>query len=95
LAYESLKECLEKLSWAMVNTPTPLTEEFSHRFTWEGATDRLFESSGITKREEKQRIESGQEKADYEVAWLHIENTKKGQYVHNFFSPVPEKPSHE
>jgi hypothetical protein len=96
LAYENLKECVEKLTWAMNNDPTPLTGDIAHRFTWEGANERLFKAAGITKREEKERINSGHEKADYEVAWLHIENTKKGQFLHNFFAhPVMEKTAQE
>jgi hypothetical protein len=82
---------MDKLTWAMENYPTPLTEEIAHRFTWEGANDRLFKAAGITKREERERIDSGQEKADYEV-----ENTKKGQFLHNFFTqPVTEKTAPE
>ena len=87
---------MDKLTRAMSNDPTPLTEDIAHRFTWEGANDRLFKAAGITKQEEKDRIDSGQEKADYEVAWLHIENTKKGQFLHNFFTvPVTEKSTQE
>jgi hypothetical protein len=79
-------ECMKNLTWALENDPTPLTEELFHRFTWEGANYRLFESAGITKRQEKERIDLGQDKADTEAAWMHIETTKRGQIVHNFFA---------
>mmetsp|Transcript_23533 Transcript_23533/g.35598 ORF Transcript_23533/g.35598 Transcript_23533/m.35598 type:complete len:778 (-) Transcript_23533:792-3125(-) len=84
LAYKSMKECVAKLKWAMINEPTPLTEELWHKFTWEGASERLIKASGISRRELRERIDSGQEKADREVAWLHIETTKKGQLVRSF-----------
>lgn len=85
LAYKSMKECVAKLKWAMINEPTPLTKELRHKFTWEGANERLITASGISRRDLKQRLDSGQEAADKEVAWLHIETTKKGQLVRNFF----------
>ena len=90
-----MTEALEKLVWALKNNPTPLTESLAHEFTWEGATERLYTASAISKREERQRIESGQEKADREVAWMHVESLKKGQLVHNFFSPLTEMLSQE
>lgn len=86
LAYETVEECVEKLKWALENEPIPLTDEYFHRFTWEGANERLFESAAITKKEAKHRVDSGQDKADLEVAWLHIETTKTGRIVHNFFA---------
>ena len=86
-----MKECMDKLIWALKNDPIPLTDDVAHKFTWEGANDRLFKAAGITFREEKERIASGQEKADFEIAWLHVENTKKGHFLHNIFAPSTEK----
>jgi hypothetical protein len=84
LAYETMTEALEKLRWALKNDPTPLTESLAHEFTWEGATERLYTASAISKQEERQRIESGQEKADREVAWMHVESLKKGLFITSF-----------
>jgi len=86
LAYETMDECVERLSWALENKPTPLTEEDLYKFTWEGATERLFKAGAITKREMRERVKSGADKADTEVAWFHVESAKKGKFLTNFFS---------
>jgi hypothetical protein len=85
LAYENMEECLEKLIWALEHDPTPLTDEYAHKFTWEGANERLFEASAISRGEARERLETGQSKSDTEAAWLHIEMTKRGQIVAKFF----------
>jgi hypothetical protein len=95
LAYETLEECAEKLAWALRNEPTPLTEDYRHRFTWEGANERLYEAGGITKREMRDRVKSGAEKADTEVAWFHVENMKKGKSLTSFFAGLKNGTSAE
>lgn len=95
LAYETLEECAKKLAWALMNEPTPLTEDYRHKFTWEGANERLYEAGGITKREMRDRIKSGAEKADTEVAWFHVENMKKGKSLTSFFSGLKNGTSTE
>jgi len=84
LAYMNIKDCMEKLKWALENDPYPLTEDVWHKFTWEGANNRLIQAAGITNQEERDRINSGQDKADREIAWIHVETAKKGQLVRNF-----------
>lgn len=86
LPYESLEECVEKLKWALQHEPIPLTDDHRHRFTWEGATERLFEAGAITKKEMRERITSDAEKADVEVAWFHVDSAIKGKFLTNFFS---------
>lgn len=82
LAYETLAECVEKLQWALSRAPEPLSPEYQRRFTWEAATERLFEASGITKRER----EGNGPKGHTPLARLHVEFGKKGQFIGNLFS---------
>ena len=91
LTYKNLRDCVEKLNWALQNEPEPLTEQQSHIFTWEAATDRLIEASLITKQEEKARIKHGYDKADKRMAWLHSEGGKKGQFIKSLFGKVESK----
>lgn len=86
LTFETTKECVEKLQWALDNTPVPLTDEECHKFTWEGATDRLFEYSGITKREMRERERSGSNKADSRIAWFHTESGRTGNFIGKLYS---------
>ncbi len=91
LAYSTMKECVEKIQWALDNDPAPLTPEQAHIFTWHAATDRLIESSRITRKEARDRSKRGCDKADSRMAWLHSEGAKKGKYIKNFFdSPKPD-----
>jgi hypothetical protein len=86
LTFESTKECCKKLKWALVNEPVSLSDEDRYKFTWEGATERLFAQSGITKREMRERERSGTDKADSRVAWFHAEGGKTGQFVGKLYS---------
>ena len=76
---------MEKIRWALENEPTPLSEELAHIFTWEAATNRLIESSFISKREARTRNNDGRDKADERMAWLHSEGNKKGHFIKTFF----------
>lgn len=93
LAYESLSECVEKLEWALANSPVPLTEEYRHRFTWEGATERLFEASVITVGESMKQREDDQ--ATSRIAWLHVESAKKANLIGKMFGGKKKKDSSE
>jgi len=86
LAYTSLSDCMDKVKFALENEPTPLSEDIRHRFTWEGANERLVNASRITKRELQQRRVSGMEKADNEVARFHVSTAKKGHLLSSFVS---------
>ena len=85
LAYRNLRECVDKISWALEHEPTPLSEEHSHVFTWEAATDRLIQSSIVTRREAQERDRLGCEKADSRMAWLHSEGGKKSKFIKTLF----------
>ena len=86
LTFETTKECVDKLQWALNNTPVPLTDEERHKFTWEGATERLFEYSGITKREMRERERSGANKADSRIAWFLTESGRTGNFIGKLYS---------
>ena len=81
LAYETKAECVEKLQWALENDPKPLSEEETFQLTWEGANERLFDSSVLTVAEFDEYQSSGRAKADRDAARLHIETVKKGRGV--------------
>jgi hypothetical protein len=72
---------MEKIKWALQNDPTPLSEEHAFGLAWEGANERLFESSTLTKAEVAERRESGKDKKDMQQARLHIESVKKGHFI--------------
>ena len=86
LSYTNLEECVQKLKWALQNDPRPLSAEHAHIFSWEAATDRFIEASMITKREALERKESGKDKVDSRMAWLHAESGKKGHLIKTFFT---------
>ena len=81
LAYGDKKECIERIKWALENDPKPLTQDQVHSFSWEGATERLFESAGLTKSEADRRIGSGTATADRDAARFHVESGRKGQFI--------------
>ena len=91
LAYETMRECVEKIQWALENDPVPLTEEEAHIFTWHAATDRLIEAAIVTKREARERSKSGFDKADSRMAWIHSEGGKKGSFIKAFFGQTIDK----
>lgn len=85
LAYGSLSQCAEKISWALENDPIPLSKEESNILTWEAATERLIKASIISKRERRDRLQSGHDKTDSRMAWLHSHSGKKGLAIKHFF----------
>jgi len=87
LAYKNLRECVEKIKWALENEPTPLSEDLAYIFTWEAATDRLIESSFISKREARARNKEGRDKGDLRMAWLH----SKGISIRNLLEKTPQQ----
>jgi hypothetical protein len=95
LAYESIEQCVLKLQYALENEPEPLSDKYRHTLSWDGATDRLFEASGITKREAAQREELGMDRKDLKAARLHVETAEKTHFVSKLFlgkrSPKPKK----
>jgi hypothetical protein len=86
LAYESLPECVEKVRFALENSPTPLTEDERHKFTWDGANERLFKAAGITRRELRERHSKGIDETDSRIAWFHENSIKTGNLIRRVFS---------
>lgn len=81
LSYDSWDECLEQLQYALKNDPTPLTEEYRHALSWDGATERLIKASAITKGEFEKRILKGLHKADVKAAQFHVEAGTKSNWL--------------
>ncbi|CAB9509875.1 Digalactosyldiacylglycerol synthase 1, chloroplastic [Seminavis robusta] len=93
LAYTSLEDCLVKLEYALAHEPVPLTEEVAKKLSWEGANERLFESSSVTKDEWAEWEKDGKIKSDDDAARFHVETGMRGQLIGKFFAR--EKPSEE
>ena len=79
LGFTSQEDCVDKIKWALQNEPSPLTEEESHKLSWEGAVERLIECSAVTESFLQQRIESGEEESSFNAAKFHVESMRKGQ----------------
>lgn len=86
LAYTSLEDCLEKLEWALANEPVPLSKEYALMLSWEGANERLFDSSAVTRDEWEEWSETGKLKSDADAARFHVETGMKGKLIGSFFS---------
>lgn len=85
LAYENLDDCVTKIQYALENEPEPLQEHYRRILSWEGATERLFEASGITRKEDKTRKENKLHEEEMKAARFHVETAKKSQMVTKFF----------
>jgi hypothetical protein len=80
LAYESKKECVEKIKWALEHDPKPLSERERFQLTWEGANERLFEAAAMTEREVED-WKNHRQASDIDAARLHYETIKRGRGV--------------
>mmetsp|Transcript_17546 Transcript_17546/g.31662 ORF Transcript_17546/g.31662 Transcript_17546/m.31662 type:complete len:286 (+) Transcript_17546:497-1354(+) len=81
LAYETKKECVEKIKWALENDPKPLSDDDKHKLTWEGANDRLYTSSAI-----KVKQAEVMNKRTAEFARIHMETMKTGAFFQGFLA---------
>lgn len=81
LAFESKKECVEKIKWALDNAPQPLSPEDRHKLTWEGANQRLFQSSELTEKQAKDM-----NKKSAEFAKMHMDAMKTGFFFKDFLA---------
>jgi len=68
LAYKNKVEFVKQMVYALENDPEPMTDEISHVFTWEAATDRLIQSSAITMKEARARAKARNESHDQFIA---------------------------
>jgi hypothetical protein len=78
--------CVVSVKWALENDPKPLSEREHFMLTWEGANERLYKSSAVTKKEVEEWNKSGATKADRQCARLHMETLKRGHFIQKFFA---------
>lgn len=81
-----MDDCVKKLAYALEKEPEPLSEKEARLISWEGATERLFEVSTMTKEEKWQRRESGKVEEDFHAARFHVESAKRSRFVTNLFN---------
>ena len=86
LHYKNLEECVGLMEYALAHDPKPLDDETRTKLSWEGANERLFESSTITKEEYQQWEKDGKIKGDDDAARFHVETGMKGQLIGSFFN---------
>jgi hypothetical protein len=68
------------------NDPTPLSPEDRHKLTWEGANQRLYESSAIKEKEAKVM-----NKKTAEYARIHMDTMKTGAFFQGFLAGRAKK----
>jgi hypothetical protein len=81
LAYTSKKECVTKIKFALENDPLPLSPDDRHKLTWEGANQRLYTSSAISKKQAKVMNAK-----TAEFARLHMDAMKTGAFFQGFLA---------
>lgn len=91
LGYRNKWEFAAALRWALTHEPEPLTPDLAQEFTWEAATDRLIQSSAISRREAQERALLGTKKLDERIAAFHYELGKgtKGDTLRKFLGGGP------
>jgi digalactosyldiacylglycerol synthase len=67
LTYETAEEFAANVFWSLNTDPKPLTAELRYELTWEAATERLIQSSKLTKQMQK----NTKQVADKFALWLH------------------------
>jgi hypothetical protein len=83
LLFSSQEECVEKINWALLNDPLPLSQAHKTMLRWEGANERLFQAAAMTKSELEERKASGQVKSDQDIARLHMQSVQKWHFIQN------------
>jgi hypothetical protein len=89
LAYESLDDCVVKLQYAVANKPIPLSDEQVYMLSWEGATERLYQASGVPKvveTDEARFVRAGLLEEDIKAARFHVETARRSQFVSSLFN---------
>ena len=71
VAYDTKVDFVKNIAFALANEPEPLSDELSHVFTWEAATERLVTSSAITMREGRARAKAKKGKIDDDIAKMY------------------------
>jgi hypothetical protein len=81
LEFESKKECVLKVKWALENVPNPLSADDKHKLTWDGANHRLFQSSQLTMKQAK-----NMNKKTAEFTRMHMDAMKTGFFFKDFLA---------
>jgi hypothetical protein len=85
LPYENLDDCVKQIKRALRSEPTPLDEECIMKLSWEGATERMYEASGISVKDALRHKESGMDKEDRKAAEFHVDAARKSLFVRTLF----------
>jgi hypothetical protein len=86
LAFEDMDDCVRKIQYALTNKPEPLTDKFVRMLSWEGATDRLYDSSGMTRDEADKLKEAGRVEKREKAARFHVDSAQKSHFVTSLLS---------
>ena len=78
------------MKWALENDPQPLSSEDKYKLMWEGANERLFESSKMTEAQAKDR-----NKRCNDFAKLHMDTMKTGSFLASFLGGSSKKKKDE
>lgn len=81
LLYNSLDDAVDKILFAMENSPISLNSAFSRMLSWEAATERLIKASIVTLGKEDESTISARRKKDLQIAWLHSEASKTTHFL--------------
>jgi hypothetical protein len=81
-----MDDCVRKIQYALTNKPEPLTDKFVRMLSWEGATDRLYDSSGMTRDEADKLKEAGRVEKREKAARFHVDSAQKSHFVTSLLS---------
>lgn len=78
LPYRNKLEFAANLRWALSHNPEPLTAEQAMEFSWQAATERLFQAAAMTHREAAAALHVNSKQEAKRIAWFHNEVLGKG-----------------
>lgn len=91
LPYNNLKECVNKLLFALENDPKPLDAETKRILSWEGATERLYRAAAISPSEQDARDASDLEEERAKAVQFHLSSCRRSHFVADLFKGNPLK----
>ena len=80
LKYRNKLEFVANLRWALTHNPEPLTEDQARQFSWQAATERLFQSASMTHREAAEALRTSSKLESERIAWFHNEVLGRGTF---------------
>lgn len=63
-----------------------MTDKYIYRLSWEGATERLFEASGLTAEAVEKLDASDRDKIRTKAAQFHVSNARKSHFISDVLS---------